>query len=147
MNGGLSKAHHALRVLVDHITYGNRWGDFEEVGSKAFIESTRTLGLEGFAGDITDAGVGSRMEDGALSLHSGSKDVQRVDNGSAEASTEGTDSTGGEVVERHVVFVTLLDASLAGKESTLQIFECGQIDRGIRKHSNKAQGESTEKSE
>ena len=87
------------------------------------------------------------MEDGALRLESRSEDIQRVDNGCAQTSTQGTDSAGGKVVQGNVVLVAVVEASFARNQGALEVFEGRQVDGRVWEHARDPERQAAEETE
>lgn len=79
-----------------------------------------------------------------MGLHSGSKDVQWVDNTCAECAAHRTNKASGSVVERDVIFMAMFRPGLPCENGSFEIFECTQVDGGVGKHADKAQRQAAE---
>lgn len=86
------------------------------------------------------------MEDSSLSLHACSEDVERVDNGCTQGSTDRTDNSGCEVVEWYVIFMAMVRAGLSCKNRTFEVLECSEVDGSVGEHADKTKGQAAEES-
>lgn len=141
---GSPQAEHSFRILIDHVADRHSRCHLEKVRRKSFVETTGALSLKGPASNIANAIVGGRVQDRALGLQPGPKNIERVDDRGTKASAESTDGSRGDVVERHVVLVALILACSPSEKGAFQVFECRQVDRGVGEHSHQSKGETTE---
>ena len=135
---------HPLRVVVDHIRDAHRGYDLQQVRRNALKESPPPLPPHRLDTHVHNPRVRRRMDRRALALQACPQQIDRVDDARAKSAAEGADGRGGEVRGRGegVRWGAVLEASVAGDERLLAVFEGGEVDGGVGEHASEAHGEA-----
>ena len=83
------------------------------------------------------------MQHRPLSLQPRPQHIQGIDYRCTHGSTDGSNSTSGEIADGNVVFVTAVDAGFAGKEEAFAVFEDEEVDGRVREHARQTHAKPT----
>ena len=139
------QAQNALRIIIDHIWNTNRRHHLQQIRRDALEQTSIPLTLDGLHSHIHNSRVCRRMYRSALALQSCSQQIDGINSACTKGSAESADACSGEVRRRRGWrrWVTVLYGGVSVHEVLLAVFECGEVDGGVREHADKAHWEAT----
>lgn len=151
--------HDSLGIFVDHIGDANGRNNLKKIWCDAFEQASEAFVLYGLLCNIPDASIGGWMKDCALSLKSGSKEVDRIDQSSTKSTLtrsaigttpkvevsyrKSSNATSGKGTGHSIILVTAKGLGIVARKTSLQELEGTEINCRIWKHADEAHGQST----